>query len=441
MKFIEFDQEKCDGCYKCLRVCPTKAISFNKDERRIIDDLCIKCGRCEQSCPQEALTIRSSMGKLENLIAQGYDVAVSIAPSFAGAFGLDDPLRIVGALKSMGIRYVEETAVGAEMVASAYDTYINETEQNVYVTSCCPSAYYLIEQHFPYLTSSIIPVVSPMIAHGRSMKARYGDQVKTVFIGPCLAKMAEAEEVLGAIDCVITFDELYQAHKEMGKNFRDYEPMPFETVSYERGRSFPLGGSLLREAGSDKQLHNIRVDGIDACCTMLNEVRNGSINNCCIEINICEGSCMNGPDMPKNHMGRFSRELYMQKYVETAPLIEDQSVEVQAPEMSRTFTDRQSKELEPNIQMVRSIMAQIGKYTEEDELNCGACGYKTCYDKAKAVFKGYSDIETCLPYLREKAESMQNTMIENVKESAGKSQNGHGHIPGGYANHSNTQSD
>ncbi len=413
MKFIEFDENKCDSCYKCLRICPTKAISFNKDQRSIIDNLCIKCGLCSQSCPQEALHIRSSAGIIRTLVADGHDVAVSIAPSFAGAFGLDNPLRVVGGLRQMGVKYIEETAIGAEMVAREYDRYIEENEQGVYITSCCPSANYLIEQHFPYLISSVIPVVSPMIAHGKSMKQRYGEDTKVVFVGPCMAKMAEAEELSGAIDYVVTFDEIYQLQKALGRNFRDCKPSDFDATSYSRGRAFPLGGSLQRHNEGAKELRPLRVDGIDACKSVLSEIRNGSVNNCCVEINICEGSCMNGPDMPKNHMGRFARELYMKQYVDSGEEAVGKPITGDLPEMARTFKDKQSKEQEPNIQIVRNVMAQMGKYTEEDELNCGACGYKTCYDKAKAVFMGYSDIETCLPYLREKAESMQNIMIES----------------------------
>jgi len=413
MNFIDFDENKCDSCYKCLRICPTKAISFNKDKRSIIDDLCIKCGHCQESCPQGALKIHSSMSIVEKLIDEGEEVVVSLAPSFAGAFGLDDPLRVVGALKDMGVKFVEETAIGAGMVAQEYDRYIDESDDNVFITSCCPSAYYLIEQHYPYLTSMIIPIVSPMIAHGRSIKARYGQEVKVVFMGPCLAKMAEAEEVEGVIDCVITFDEFYQRQREMSKSLRDYAPEPFDAVSYKRGKAFPMGGSLERTSQSGKILHNIRVDGADACKNILQEIRSGSISNCCVEINICEGSCMNGPDMPKNHMGRFARELYMQKYINASPSIESEAIKIDTPIMARTFSDRQLKEAEPNIQMVRAVMNKMGKYSEEDELNCGACGYSTCYDKAKAVFKGYSEIDTCMPYLREKAVSMQNIMIEN----------------------------
>ncbi len=40
----------------------------------------------------------------------------------------------------------------------------------------------------------------------------------------------------------------------------------------------------------------------------------------------------------------------------------------------------------------------MGKFTPEDELNCGACGYDTCREHAVAIYKGLAESEMCLPY-------------------------------------------
>jgi signal transduction histidine kinase len=46
----------------------------------------------------------------------------------------------------------------------------------------------------------------------------------------------------------------------------------------------------------------------------------------------------------------------------------------------------------------------MGKRTEEDELNCGACGYETCRLKAAAVYRGLAEEAMCLPFMIEQAE-------------------------------------
>ncbi len=424
MKFIEFDKDKCDNCYKCLRICPTKAISFNKAERKIMDALCIKCGLCQASCPQEALKITSQLSRVKSMIESDARVVVSIAPSFVGAFGLVEPGKMVSALKKLGFNHVEETAFGAEIIAGYYDECIEKNIQKNYITSCCPSANYLIEEYYPMLIPYVIPVVSPMIAHGRSIKQRYGQEAKVVFIGPCLAKMAEAEELPGSIDAVVTFEELELLFKSEKISLITCDIDTFDAVGSQRGRAFPLGGSLRNpkyERREDQTLRFIHVDGIDNCKEVLDELRLGNIEHCCIEMNICDGSCINGPDMPKNYLGRFQKELYMREYAKQKTgawimantIKEPSKMDEENLEIFRTFTDLQKNQQEPNILIVREIMRKMGKYSTKDELNCGACGYKACYDKAKAVYFGYSDIETCLPYLREKAESLQSVMIEN----------------------------
>ena len=53
----------------------------------------------------------------------------------------------------------------------------------------------------------------------------------------------------------------------------------------------------------------------------------------------------------------------------------------------------------------------MGKFTLEDELNCGACGYNTCREKAKAVLAGKAEISMCVPFMRERQESYSNKII------------------------------
>ncbi|MEG0109468.1 MAG: [Fe-Fe] hydrogenase large subunit C-terminal domain-containing protein, partial [Lachnospiraceae bacterium] len=79
------------------------------------------------------------------------------------------------------------------------------------ITTCCPSMNDLVEKYYPDLVNMMAPVVSPMIAHGRYIKALYGTDVKVVFLGPCIAKKQEAigdARVVGAIDAILTFEEL-----------------------------------------------------------------------------------------------------------------------------------------------------------------------------------------------------------------------------------------
>ena len=68
--------------------------------------------------------------------------------------------------------------------------------------------------------------------------------------------------------------------------------------------------------------------------------------------------------------------------------------------------------MSPSDAQITAVLRQIGKNDPSDELNCGMCGYPTCREKAKAVLQGKAEIGMCLPYMREKAESFANTVVD-----------------------------
>ncbi len=57
-------EELCDGCHACSKVCPVEAISGEKDlEHNIDPDVCITCGSCIEVCPTDAIIIVSGSGE------------------------------------------------------------------------------------------------------------------------------------------------------------------------------------------------------------------------------------------------------------------------------------------------------------------------------------------------------------------------------------------
>lgn len=421
MKFIHFDTEKCNHCYKCLRKCPSKAITILEDYAEIVDEMCIKCGECQEICPQNALTIISDIDRVKMAISSEKKVLVSLAPSFVGAFDLDDARQIVTGLKLLGFDVVEETAIGAEIVSDYYKKQIEKGDKKNLITTSCPSANYLIERYYPELVKYMMPVVSPMLAHGKIMKHHYGMDNYMVFIGPCLAKKAEAEEPehRTLIDSVLTFEELSEWFSEDDIDLKKLDITDFDKASYHRGRAFPIGGGLINEevkkAAKDKY-EIIRVDGVDRCKDILDALKNEDITESCIEINVCMGSCVDGPGMPKNKDNYYVRERRVREYVEkeqdywkvNAELFTKEQKEM---DYRKLFIDRKVIRKEASESEITDILRKMGKFRPEDELNCNACGYLTCREKAQAVYEGMSDITMCLPYMRAKAESLRNIIF------------------------------
>lgn len=428
MKFLEFDKSKCDECFKCLRACPTNALSFVGDKRDIIDELCIKCGLCQAHCTPGALKIHNDVPLVKKHIKLGRKVIASIAPSYVGVFNLEDPTQIVSALKKIGFDKVEETAIGAELISKLYEHEITKASNTNIITSCCPSANYLIERYYPNLIDNIMPVVSPMIAHGKHIKSIEDEDPFVVFIGPCLAKKAEAEEMKDSIDAVITFSELDLWLRESGINASNLVASEFDRISTARGQAYPLGSSLFKEdleSRFNKKFRYMKIEGIEHCRDFLNSASDGALNNYCVEINICNGSCLNGPDLPESCPSFYERELKLFEHVNKGKKINsnnivDNSLETTSTkkatlsiDLSRTFKDKSIKLEDVPKDKLDEILMKMGKYTDQDLLNCNACGYNTCVEKARAVYHGFSDINICMASLKEKAESMQSVIFEN----------------------------
>ena len=416
MKVIDFKDAKCRHCYKCVRNCAVKAISVKDEQARIMVDHCINCGRCLEVCPQNAKTFESDMERVKGYLRQGDKTIISIAPSYAGVLDHDRPGQIVDALQKLGFYEVRETAEGAALVTNEYKKLVREQKMPNIITTCCPSVNDLIEKYYPECAGLMAPVVSPMIAHGRYIKKLYGPDVKVVFLGPCIAKKQEAigdKRVRGAIDAILTFEELALWLKESGIDLHSCEDKPMGNPDPKINRLYPVSGGVIQSVITEEDAdgyHKVFVDGLENCMEMLECLRKGELDHCFIEANVCEGGCAKGPASAHWNTSYVKTKVKIENVVsyKAARDLPYMSEE----EMYKKFGDRSISDLQPSEEQITRILRSTGKYTPEDELNCGACGYSTCREKAVAVFQGKAELSMCMPYALAQAESMSNVVMD-----------------------------
>lgn len=416
MKVIDFKDAKCRHCYKCVRHCMVKAITVQQEQARILTDHCINCGRCMEICPQNAKTFASDMDRVKGFLRQGYKTVISIAPSYIGVLDFACPGQVVDALQKLGFAEVRETAEGAAMVTREYQRLIHENKMPNIITTCCPSVNDLVEKYYPECAKLLAPVVSPMVAHGRYIKKLYGDDVKVVFLGPCIAKKQEAmgdERVAGAIDAILTFEELAIWLDEAKINIHDCEDKPMGNPDPEINRMYPISGGVIQSVIAEEEMnnyHKVFVDGLANCMEMLECMKRGELEHCFIEANVCEGGCTKGPASARWNMSYVKAKIKIEKEVshKAARNLPDMTVE----ELAKEFGDHSIQEKYPTEEEIQEILRSVGKYTPEDELNCGACGYSTCREKAVAVFQNKAELSMCMPYALMQAESMSNVVMD-----------------------------
>lgn len=416
MKVIDFKDAKCRHCYKCVRHCMVKAISIENEQAHILQDHCIHCGHCLEVCPQNAKTFASDLERVKGYLEAGFRTVISIAPSYLGVLEFDSPGQVVDALLKLGFAEVRETAEGAALVTNEYRKLIREKKMPNIVTTCCPSVNDLIEKYYPDCAKYMAPVVSPMIAHGRYIKKIYGNDTKVVFLGPCIAKKQEAvgdERVFGAIDAILTFEELAVWLEKEGINVNNCEERPFGNPSPEVNRLYPVSGGVIMSVIADEEddfYQKVHVDGLDNCMEMLESLSKGELNGCFVEANVCDGGCIKGPASARWNTSYVKAKVKIEKDAshKSAGRLADMSGE----ELYRSFEDRSLNDKIPTEEEIQKILKGTGKYSKKDELNCGACGYQTCREKAIAVFNGRAENSMCMPYALVQSESMSNVVLD-----------------------------
>ncbi len=413
MGVIKFLETNCRNCYSCVRACEVNAIRVKNEQAEVVEERCIACGRCIKACHSNAKEIATDIQKVKSLLKRKEKVAVSIAPSFVAAFGkLSNKLS--GALRYLGFSYIEETAIGAEFVNKEYEKYIETLDGTCYITSSCAAVNELVEKYYPEIISSLIPVISPMICHKRLMVEKYGEDTKVVFIGPCIAKKNEAKEE-GNIDAVITFDELVNWFIEEQINLESFEEVPFDAISTTE-RRYPTVGGVTFNMDKDKIPRQIiHVDGIKECIDALNRIKQGAFKDGFIEMNLCRHGCIDGPAMPENGLSPYERLQIIKDYANICEKTNDVSNGYTKDfniDMERRFISKFKPLKEPSEKEIKEILSRIGKNTLKDELNCGSCGYRTCRDKAIAVYNGLAEPTMCLPFMKQKAENLSNVIFD-----------------------------
>lgn len=404
---LTLKKSNCKNCYKCIRHCPVKAIRFSGDQAHIIADECILCGRCFVVCPQDAKEIVSEVEKVKVMIQSGEPVIASMAPSFVANYEGVGIEAVREGLQKLGFADAEETAIGATMVKTDYERLVHERQKPVIISSACPSVNLLIQKHYPEMIKYLADTLSPVQAHCKDIKKRYPD-AKTVFIGPCVAKKDEAQRYPGLVDAALTFEELTE--------WMEREHIEFEQKMDEnpqsRARIFPTIAGILRTmTDREPDYEYVAVDGIDNCISALEDIANGNVGNCFLEMSACKGSCVNGPVMEKYHPHFIKDYMAVTRYAGS----EDFPVEQpEVSEMSRRYDILEGMKEVPSERKIQEILHKMGKKKPSDELNCGTCGYDTCRDKAIAIYQGKAEIEMCLPYLKEKAESFSDIIFDNT---------------------------
>ena len=415
-------KELCRTCYTCVRECPAKAIRIAGGQAEVITDRCIACGNCTKVCSQGAKVFLNTIDRVIKLLQDEENVAAIVAPSFPAEFlEFKDYRLFVGMIRALGFKYVCEVSFGADIVADRYRQLISENRE-FYITSDCPSIVNYVRFYHPDLVDKLAPIVSPMVAMGRVVRKKYGEDIKIVFIGPCVAKKAESNEINEAL----TFTELRDLFQMKGIKQGTSSLSDFDMPVGGRGAIFPVARGLLQTANINDDAitgNIIAAEGRIGFQEALKEFEAGLINNQHMELLCCEG-CIMGPGLSKTGK-QYSRRSRVISYVNLKMSEMDIDAwkeafnEFSTLDLSVSYRAEDNRFDLPDERDIEEILISMGKITKKDQLDCGACGYESCVEHAIAIKKGFAEVEMCLPYTIEKLhKSVEDLALSNEKLSS-----------------------
>lgn len=406
---------RCRDCYRCLRACPVKAIRMKNGQAYVDQARCIACGTCIRECPQQAKTFRQDVEIVQGLIDSGRFMAASIAPSFAAVFTGWQRKRLPSALRLLGFHFVGQTSQGAYQVSAATARLMREDATKTYIATACPALVNYVEKYEHDRVDDLIPLASPMAAHGRMLKKRFGDESAVVFIGPCVAKKSEILRpgVAGIVDCVLTFKELESWLEQRGINLSTCEESDFDEKPVLDAQLYPLpGGSIktadLHDDGLDRRI--VRADGVANVKEVIGSLACDP-KYTLIEPLFCNQGCINGPGINREK-NIFERRKDIVEYNDeirenrVTPTVENQAL------FHASFTKEVDLLSPVSEEEILAVLESTGKADPQQQLNCGACGYESCRDKAIAVVQGMAEREMCIPFMRRLAERRTDRIID-----------------------------
>lgn len=299
-----------NGITKCERACPFGAVEVNLENgSTIINNSCIDCGECVTACDFGNIVDKIEYLPLVKYLKENEKVYAVVAPAYIGQFGDEvTPGKLRAGLKKIGFYDMVEVALFADILtlkeAFEFTKNVNKKEDFMITSCCCPMWVAMIKRLYTDLIKHVPPSVSPMVACGRTIK-EIDKNSKIVFIGPCVAKKAEAKEkgIDDAVDFVLTFQELDAIFKSLNIDISKANEDEGEHASMS-GRIYGFSGGVSKAVAStvmkldpdrDIRVEAAMADGIKQCKAILNKLLSKEINANFIEGMGCNGGCVGGP--------------------------------------------------------------------------------------------------------------------------------------------------
>lgn len=446
MSQLVYTNEKCQGCNRCISVCPVLTANYSvqsEDGQRIEvhSENCIACGACFDVCEHNARDYYDDTEQFFRDLEQGEQISVLLAPAFQANYP-EEYASILGGLKDLGVNRIISVSFGADITTWGYINYISEHDLQGGISQPCPAVVNYIEHYAPDLIQKLIPIHSPLLCAAIYAKKYMHITDKLAFISPCMAKKIEITDpnTYGYVSYNLTFRhfmEYARKHHITGADATD-------EIEYGLGSVYPTPGGLKENVywfcGEEAFIR--QVEGEKRAYTFLKDYRKrlakGQKVPFMVDILNCDRGCLYGTgiEIDKNdseenyynlqeireHCKKNSGESPFSKALAPAERLEQfnrQFSQLDIQDFMRSYTDKSGSISlrEPDEKELDAIFLSMNKINwEQRNINCGACGYGNCMEMAEAIYNGSNIPENCIHFMKDRIHAFSVRLEEQNKE-------------------------
>lgn len=384
MSVISYTLHKCTKCMRCLRTCPTEAITIQEGRAIISPKKCINCGLCMSSCKNLGLQAKGS-----TLVDKdNYDYSVILVPTsiYSDCTSMSEVETLQAAISKLGF---DEVVNLSEFEGAVYDKakkYIEKDSSKLFISSFCPVVNQLIEKKYPMLLPNLIPFDYPAEICAKDVRNKYKNEDKTIgifLLCECPSKLSLAKYPYGrshsSIDHALSIVDVFPQINHL----RGDEKIQVELCG---------DGIKASVSGLEVQIDNkiIFIDGLDKIQKVLELAEFGLLKDIrLLSLSACVNGCIGGKFIWGNS---FNGKINMHELLKSAKL----------PNKELSLCELYSEETAEHIEASPNIFLQLRKFKAVNEkldelpgFDCGACGFPSCRTMAEEIVEGNKSLKDC----------------------------------------------
>ncbi|MBP1737090.1 MAG: methyl-accepting chemotaxis protein [Oscillospiraceae bacterium] len=431
---IKLREENCTGCNKCIANCPVKEANVSylvqgKSKTRINEEKCIVCGKCLEVCDHLARFYEDDTVRFIQDLKGKKSISVIAAPALKTNY--EHYQKILGYLKSLGVREFYDVSFGADITTWGYLRAIEQDGLSSIIAQPCPAVVNYMQKYQTGMIEKLSPIHSPMMCMAVYIKKYLKKDEALAFLSPCVAKSSEIHDpnTHGLIEYNVTFQKLMQYCQEQGVNLNSCQEYDFDQQGYSLGEIYSLPGGLKENVNHYiKDAWVKQIEGTDHAYRYLDEygrrVSAKKVNPLLVDVLNCAFGCNYGTgttrEMDITDIEKRTNELRQKKIgvykQKPGKLLKFFDKTLKLDDFRRRYTTELLEQREKLTEsQSNEIFLNMHKTTPESrKKNCSACGYGSCQLMAEAIFAGDNHPENCMEYNAAQVEmEKQNIEVKN----------------------------